>query len=123
MRGVIVPFNLMVVDRLPAQLALAQAHLRQVLREHSVLPLFLLLSVLGWCHRVLLLVVVIFFLLFDVWGCLLLFSVRVWFVFDFYVLTYVSIDTICGLQEWQNCQRVFSMQAKKIVVLFCLYKR
>jgi len=123
MRGVIVPHDLMVVDRLPAQLALAQAHLRQVLREHSVLPLSLLLSILGWCRRILLFVVVIFFLLLDVWGCLLLFTVWVWFVFDFYVITYVSIDTISGLQEWQNCLRVFSMQAKKIVVLFCLYKR
>jgi hypothetical protein len=76
MRGVIVPLDLMVVDRLPAQLALAQAHLRQVLREHSVLPLPLLFSVLGWCRRIILfVVVVIFFLLFDVWSCLLLFTV------------------------------------------------
>jgi hypothetical protein len=75
MRGVIVPLDLMVVDRLPAQLALAQAHLRQVLREHSVLPLSVLLSVLGGCRRIFLLVVVIFFLLFDVWGSLLLFTV------------------------------------------------
>jgi hypothetical protein len=70
-----VPLDLMVVDRLPAQLALAQAHLRQVLREHSVLQLSVLLSILGWCRRVLLLVVVIFFLLFDVLGCVLLFTV------------------------------------------------
>ncbi len=75
MRGVIVPLDLMVVDRLTAQFALAQAHLRQVLREHSVLPLSFLLSVLGWCRRIILFVVVSFFLLFDVWGCLLLFTV------------------------------------------------